>query len=623
MAVNLSPVGGVAAQFFTSTGAVLTGGKLYTYLAGTTTPAATYTTSNGATARTNPIVLDSAGRVPGSGEIWLTNGVGYKIILKDSNDVLIATYDDLYGLSNIVLPIDSSTVTYDPPFAGSVDTNVEARLAQTVSVKDFGATGDGTTDDFDAMLAAWNYAYPIGANLYFPSGTYVVAGERSFPFNQGSGTITSLLDCNNMTIFGDGPSSILKTVSINGADVLQLNGLKNFHVRDLQVQSVVTGTAAGSNGCSITGGFDNITIDNFWAYNLGFVDKITYVDGGGAVSIQPPSEPTTTVMGSFKATNIFADGCVYGFAYQPDNDFAFTQPVSIDVDIVVSNARQGVTVGGGEATSAVSANSTNGVRIRGQSINCMQDVGVGRVFGIDIDMQIIQTKTAAELLLSYTGNPWTVVDSVADVIGFICTYAKNSTFAIYGNKKNCTHKAKIGGAFDPSSGQGGNTNNCDFYLNITGTSTGVNVQFNDAGGNIMNNSRLYVTLSTATTLPIEFYDPALDNTLTIGPDTRIQSIALTGEVGWTEADGRTVYHNKYLLAGNLSTRQTAGVADDLIVEQWTNHSQTRKFAIRNDGAILSAGRAVATTVSTVKGVMSIYDENNALVGYLPIYTSYT
>ena len=38
MAVFLSPVGGVAAQFFTNTGAVLTGGKLYTYAAGTTTP---------------------------------------------------------------------------------------------------------------------------------------------------------------------------------------------------------------------------------------------------------------------------------------------------------------------------------------------------------------------------------------------------------------------------------------------------------------------------------------------------------------------------------------------------------------------------------------------------------
>jgi hypothetical protein len=402
-----------------------------------------------------------------------------------------------------------------------------------------------------------------------------------------------------------------------------LNGLKNFHVRDLQVQSVVTGTAAGSNGCSITGGFDNITIDNFWAYNLGFVDKITYVDGGGAVSIQPPSEPTTTVMGSFKATNIFADGCVYGFAYQPDNDFAFTQPVSIDVDIVVSNARQGVTVGGGEATSAVSANSTNGVRIRGQSINCMQDVGVGRVFGIDIDMQIIQTKTAAELLLSYTGNPWTVVDSVADVIGFICTYAKNSTFAIYGNKKNCTHKAKIGGAFDPSSGQGGNTNNCDFYLNITGTSTGVNVQFNDAGGNIMNNSRLYVTLSTATTLPIEFYDPALDNTITIGPDTRIQNVALTGQIGWTQADGRTVNNFKYMISGNLSTRQTGSAAASAIVEQWVDDTQNRKFAIRNDGGVLTASRSTASAVATINTVVPIYSESNVLVGYVPVYTTFT
>ena len=97
MAVFLSPVGGVAAQFFTSTGAVLTGGKLYTYLAGTTTPAATYTTSAGTTARTNPIVLDSAGRVPGSGEIWISP-VSYKFILKDSNDVLIATYDNIFGI---------------------------------------------------------------------------------------------------------------------------------------------------------------------------------------------------------------------------------------------------------------------------------------------------------------------------------------------------------------------------------------------------------------------------------------------------------------------------------------------------------------------------------------------
>ena len=95
MAVNLSPVGGVAAQFFTNSGAVLTGGKLYTYAAGTTTPQATYTTSQGNVPWTNPIVLDAAGRVPSGGEIWLSVGISYKFVLKDSNDVLIATYDNI------------------------------------------------------------------------------------------------------------------------------------------------------------------------------------------------------------------------------------------------------------------------------------------------------------------------------------------------------------------------------------------------------------------------------------------------------------------------------------------------------------------------------------------------
>lgn len=97
MAVNLSPVGGVAAQFFTNTGAVLTGGKLYTYAAGTTTPQATYTTYSGNVARTNPIVLDAAGRVPDGGEIWVTSA-SYKFVLKDSNDVLIATWDNVSGV---------------------------------------------------------------------------------------------------------------------------------------------------------------------------------------------------------------------------------------------------------------------------------------------------------------------------------------------------------------------------------------------------------------------------------------------------------------------------------------------------------------------------------------------
>ena len=97
MAVFLSPVGGAAAQFFDNNGAPLTGGKLYTYAAGTSTPVATYTSSSGLAAHTNPIILNSAGRIP-SGEIWLAADTAYKFVIKTSADVLIGTYNNIFGL---------------------------------------------------------------------------------------------------------------------------------------------------------------------------------------------------------------------------------------------------------------------------------------------------------------------------------------------------------------------------------------------------------------------------------------------------------------------------------------------------------------------------------------------
>ena len=107
--VFLSPVGGAAAQFFTNSGVVLTGGKLYSYAAGTTTPQVTYTSSSGVTAHTNPIILDSAGRVPG-GEIWL-NATPYKFVLNTSTDVLIATYDNISGIGAVSYQIQNFTGT--------------------------------------------------------------------------------------------------------------------------------------------------------------------------------------------------------------------------------------------------------------------------------------------------------------------------------------------------------------------------------------------------------------------------------------------------------------------------------------------------------------------------------
>ena len=78
MSINLSAFAGAGAQFFDANGAPLTGGLLYTYAAGTTTPATTYTTRDGTANNTNPIVLDAAGRTPA--EIWLDGGVLYKFV---------------------------------------------------------------------------------------------------------------------------------------------------------------------------------------------------------------------------------------------------------------------------------------------------------------------------------------------------------------------------------------------------------------------------------------------------------------------------------------------------------------------------------------------------------------
>jgi hypothetical protein len=107
-AVSLSAFGGVGAQFFDNNGVILTGGKIYTYEAGTTTPLASYTSSSGNTAHTNPIVLNAAGRVPSGGEIWIAIRL-YKFVLETSAGVLIATYDNVGSSFNATAIIANFT----------------------------------------------------------------------------------------------------------------------------------------------------------------------------------------------------------------------------------------------------------------------------------------------------------------------------------------------------------------------------------------------------------------------------------------------------------------------------------------------------------------------------------
>lgn len=84
----------VKARFLDENGDPLSGGKLYSYIAGTTTPLGTFSDDE-VTPNTNPVILDSDGYA----DIWLASASIYKFKLDDANDVTQWTVDNIPGTS--------------------------------------------------------------------------------------------------------------------------------------------------------------------------------------------------------------------------------------------------------------------------------------------------------------------------------------------------------------------------------------------------------------------------------------------------------------------------------------------------------------------------------------------
>lgn len=215
---TISPIWGAGAQLFDNSGNVLSGGKIYTYYAGSTTPLTTYTNPIGTVANSNPIIANAAGRL--TNEIWFPVSGAYKFVLKDANDVLLATYDNIPTTPQPPIVNDASSISYQQGYevdagnftigatylittVGTTDfvaigaaanvtgihftatgvgsgtgkaefsRTVEARLQDVIDVKDFGAVGDGVANDAIAINAAITAAIAAGGGtVYFPAGKY-------------------------------------------------------------------------------------------------------------------------------------------------------------------------------------------------------------------------------------------------------------------------------------------------------------------------------------------------------------------------------------------------------------------------------------------------------------------
>lgn len=222
MAVNLSFIGGAGWQFFDDNGVPLSGGKIFTYVAGTTTPLATYTTRDGLTPNTNPIILDAAGRTPQ--EIWSTEGLLYKYVVKTSDDTLIRTWDNIGGsvvASDLAQSLANTTNNAKGDalvgfrqsnssgfLLGAVARTVNDKLQETVSVLDFGAVGDGVADDTLAIQTALNSTET--RRIYFPAGRYRITS--SLVLNQ------------NAILEGCGSNDELNNFGFNNITTIEVDG---------------------------------------------------------------------------------------------------------------------------------------------------------------------------------------------------------------------------------------------------------------------------------------------------------------------------------------------------------------------------------------------------------------
>ena len=117
----LSPV--FNEQTFNASGDPAVSWQVETYVAGTSTHLATYTTQSGTTQQANPIILNARGEP--TNPIWLGAGQVYKFVLKDDAGAVIRTIDNVGGINDTSLSVSEwNSSGYTPTYISAVSFSV-------------------------------------------------------------------------------------------------------------------------------------------------------------------------------------------------------------------------------------------------------------------------------------------------------------------------------------------------------------------------------------------------------------------------------------------------------------------------------------------------------------------
>jgi hypothetical protein len=166
-----------------------------------------------------------------------------------------------------------------------------SKSKETISVKDYGAKGDGITDDTTAIQNALN----SNLNVFIPTGTYLIS--------------SSLILRSSQLITGSGQGAILKATA-NSIIILSATSISNFHISQIlidgggQTSNVSTGIAAVV-GIQVNGGtffsIRNVRIKNCGIAHAG---NITVDAGFGGYGILVTSLAGITYSGTIDSCHI-------------------------------------------------------------------------------------------------------------------------------------------------------------------------------------------------------------------------------------------------------------------------------------------------------------------------------